>query len=91
MNVVIKSSKSSVEDLKTIFGDEEYVVAESTQLDQLCKELNIFKSTSEARRNGRVGDVPFGYSEIKASKKVHLYIWNPQEYPDYAHQKFNKD
>jgi len=87
MNVVIKSSKTSIEDIRTIFGDEDYVIAESTQLDQLCKELNIFKSTSEARRNGRVGNVQNGYSEIKASKKVKLYIWNPTEYPNYEHQK----
>jgi hypothetical protein len=91
MNIVIRSSKSSVEDLKTIFGIEDFVIAESTQLDQLCKELNIFKSTSEARRNGRIGEIPSGYSEIKASKKVHLYIWNPQEYPDYEHTKFNQN
>ena len=88
MNIIIKNSKTSIQDISTIFGSEFFTVAESTQLDQLCKELNIFKSTSEARRNGRLGEIPTGYSEIKASKKVHLYIWNPFEFPEYDYTPY---
>lgn len=52
---------------------------EDVTLDILCKDLGIYKSTSEARRAGRIGNIPKGYSEIKASKKVILYVWNPED------------
>lgn len=77
MNIVIKDSKYTQRDLDLIFQNEDIVFAAATTLDSLCKELGIYKSTSEARRAGRIGDVPVGYSEIKASKLHTLYIWNP--------------
>jgi hypothetical protein len=42
------------------------------------KEMNIFTSTSEARRAGRDGPIPQGFTnDFKASKKRRLWIWNP--------------
>ena len=77
MNIVIKDSKYTQRDLDLIFNSRDIVFAAAITLDQLCKELDIYKSTSEARRAGRIGNIPIGYSEIKASKLHTLYIWNP--------------
>ena len=30
-------------------------------------------------------------TEFKASKKVRVFIWNPDEYPDYEHTKLPKE
>lgn len=78
-NIVIKSSPWIESDLKTIFGDEEIYFAESNEMSLLMKELDVYKSTSQARNAGRIGDIPTGYTELKASKKRHLFIWNPTE------------
>jgi hypothetical protein len=42
-------------------------------------ELGLYKSTSEARRANRVGDVPSGWTEMKGNKKTFIWIWNPDE------------
>lgn len=85
MNVIIKDSAWIPEDIPVLFGDrngnvEDVVFAESTELPQLLRELGVFKSASEARRAGRTGPVPPGWTDqFKASKKVRLWIWNPTE------------
>ena len=58
MNVGIKDSKYTQRDLDLIFNSGDIVFATSTTLDQLCKELGIYKSTPEARRAGRIGNIP---------------------------------
>lgn len=84
-NVVIKNSAWREEDLAVLFGDlegnvEEVIFAESDELSALMRELEIFPSASAARRAGRVGPVPPGWTEnFKASKKRRLCIWNPTE------------
>lgn len=78
-NIVIKDSPWLESDIKTIFEDEEVLYAESSELSALMKEAGVYKSTSEARRANRHGEIPLGYTEFKASKKVRLYIWNPSE------------
>jgi len=79
-NVVIKSSKWREEDIPLLFGDEPVFFAESTTLQHLMKELGVFRSTSEAIRAGRTGNVPSGFTDAyKASKKRRLWIWNPTE------------
>lgn len=80
-NIIVDSEFIKPEDKDIIFGDEDVLhVKEGTDLSVLMKDLGIFKSTSEARRAGRVGNIPTGYTDnYKASKKRRLYIWNPTE------------
>lgn len=78
-NLVVSESPWLQQDLKVVFGDEPVVIVPDIPLDSLMAYLDIYKSTSEARRAGRVGPIPLGYSEIKASKKARLFIWNPSE------------
>ena len=66
------------------FGDgngntEEVHFTDAQDLPNLLKELGVFPSTSEARRAGRTGPIPEGWTELKASKKRMLWIWNPTE------------
>ena len=84
-NVIIKGSAWREEDIATLFGDldgnvESVHFAESDELSALMRELGIFPSSSAARRAGRVGPVPDGWTaEFKASKKRRLWIWNPTD------------
>lgn len=79
-NVVIKDSAWQESDIETLFGDEEVFFAESDELSALMRELGVFPSASAARRAGREGPVPEGWThEFKASKKRRLWIWNPTE------------
>jgi hypothetical protein len=79
-NVVVNHSKWQKEDIGLLFEDEPVHFTNATCLSVLMKELGIFKSTSEARRAGRFGPIPEGFTfEFKASKKVRLWIWNPTD------------
>jgi hypothetical protein len=83
-NVVVKRSAWTERDIELLFGDLEGNVetvhfTEAQDLPNLLKELGIFPSTSEARRAGRGGPIPEGWTEMKASKKRMLWIWNPTE------------
>lgn len=79
MNIVVKSSFWRDSDIPTLFGDEDTMFVEDEDISTLLVKLNVYKSTSQARRAGRKGPIPSGYTEYKASKKVTLYIWNPTE------------
>lgn len=78
-NLVVSDSPWTVRDLDIIFEDEHVDRIPNISLDVLLAKLGIYKSTSEARRAGRQGPIPLGYSEIKASKRDRLFIWNPSE------------
>ena len=79
-NVVVKSSPWTEDDIHTLFGDEEVHFTEANDLPGLLKELGIFKSTTQARKAGRDGPIPEGFTaEFKASKKRRIWIWNPTE------------
>ena len=84
-NVIIKNSAWSKEDVAALFSDldgnvEQVFFAESDEMGALMRELGIFPSASAARRAGREGPVPAGWTaEFKASKKRRLWIWNPSE------------
>ena len=79
-NVVIETSKWREEDLPLLFGDEEVFFTSETNIPRILKELEVFKSTSEAIRAGRKGEVPGGFTDrFKASKKRQLWFWNPTE------------
>ena len=79
-NVIVRNSAWTDRDIELLFEDEEIHFTDATCLSVLMKEMGIFKSTSDARRAGRVGPIPDGFTfEFKASKKVMLWIWNPTE------------
>ena len=79
-NIIITSSPWQESDVKTLFGDEQVFFAESDELSALMRELEVFPSASAARRAGREGPIPEGWTaEFKASKKRRLWIWNPTE------------
>lgn len=79
-NVIVKQSNWKESDIELLFADEDVHFTEAKDLSVLMKELGIFSSTSEARRAGRVGPIPTGFTfEFKASKKRRLWIWNPTE------------
>jgi hypothetical protein len=82
--VIVKCSAWTERDLELHFGDlagdvEPVHFTEAVDLPNLMKELGVFPSTSEARRAGRTGPIPEGWTEMKASKKRMLWVWNPTE------------
>lgn len=79
-NIVIKNSAWVESDIEMLFGNEQVYYADSDEISALMRELEIFPSASAARRAGREGPVPDGWThEFKASKKRRLWIWNPTE------------
>ena len=79
-NIIITRSKWIESDVKTLFGDEQVFFADSYEMSVLMRELGVYTSASAARRAGRVGPIPAGWTaEFKASKKRRLWIWNPTE------------
>lgn len=68
-------------DVATLFGGSQDVIhyTDETDLSRLMVELGVYPSTSQARRVGRHGPVPTGFTEYKASKKRPICIWNPTE------------
>lgn len=77
MNIVVRGSAWTQRDLELLFPREEVVEVAKMDIPKLLKLLRVYKSTSAAIRAGRIGAIPKGYTEYKASKKVTLYIWNP--------------
>jgi len=79
-NVIITGSSWLESDVKTLFGDEQVFFADSDEMGALMRELGVFPSASAARRAGREGPIPAGWTaEFKASKKRRIWIWNPTE------------
>lgn len=79
MNLVVNGSRWTERDLQLIFNGEPVVFVDNIPIPNLLVHLGIFKSMSQARQAGRTGNIPSGYTEYKASRKVHLYIWNPSQ------------
>jgi hypothetical protein len=77
MNIVIESSTYTPRDLEILFPNEQVICVRNMPLPSLLKTLKIYKSSNQAISAGRTGQIPHGYTELKASKKVTLYIWNP--------------
>ena len=79
-NIIITGSAWVESDIETLFGDEQVFFAESDEMSALMRELGVFVSASAARRAGREGPIPDGWTaEFKASKKRRIWIWNPTE------------
>lgn len=79
MNVIIWNEFVRASDKYVLFEDEPVIFSEEKELPNLLKELGVYKSTSQARKAGRSGRIPEGWTQLKASKKVELFIWNPTE------------
>lgn len=86
-NIVIIGSKCTKRDLELIFGSEKVQYCSSTSYEQLMKELGVYPSTSAARKANRFGLIPSGYTEYKASRIHRIFIWNPDEFPDYNYKE----
>jgi sulfur carrier protein ThiS len=86
-NIIIINSSCTKRDIELVFNNEEVQFCTSTTYEQLLKEVGVYPSTTAARKANRVGLVPSGYTEYKASKTRRLFIWNPSEFPDYNHEK----
>lgn len=59
--------------------DKEVVISEQTTWPGLLKETGVFKSTSEAIRNGFEGNIPSGYhcwTIGKMKRLVQVFMWN---------------
>ena len=79
-NVVVSNGNVQDRDIEILFGPEDVHFTQATCMSVLMKELGVFSSTSEARRAGRFGPIPEGFTfEFKASKKRRIWIWNPTE------------
>jgi len=78
-NIIVRSSEWQDSDITTLFGDEDVHFTDQKLIPNLMVELGVFPSTSTARRAGRVGDIPTGWTEFKASKKRKIWIWNPTD------------
>jgi hypothetical protein len=76
-NILMAESDYNSDDIETIFGYELIHMSYASDLPNLLVEVGVYKTTSEARRAGRTGEIPKGYTELKASKTRRLYIWNP--------------
>lgn len=79
MNIVVGSSPFTERDIELLFGGESVITTDAANLTDLVAELGLFSSKSQARKAGRVGDIPKGWTEMKGNKKTHLWIWNPSE------------
>lgn len=77
-NVAVKKNLQPT-DISIIYGDEPVIFTEAVTITDLVVELGLYKSKSQARNAGRVGLLPTGYNEIKASKISRVYLWNPSE------------
>jgi len=79
-NIVVKNSHWTDRDLELLFGDEEVHFTECDEMSALMREIGVFPSASQARKAGRAGPIPEGFTNsFKASKKRRIWIWNPTE------------
>lgn len=78
-NIIIESSAWRETDANTLFGGEPVFFSDANELSVLMRDLGIYESGSAARRAGRKGSIPHGFTEFKASKRKRIWIWNPTE------------
>lgn len=79
MNLVVHDSPWTPEDLATLFGDEQVEFIDDMDLSKLAVQCGAYISTSQARKAGRVGKIPGGWTEWKPNKKMRAWLWNPTE------------
>lgn len=77
-NVIIKSSSWRDKDVPLLFGGEPVHFSDAQSLPELLVEVGAFPSKGQARKAGRSGEIPSGFTfEFKANKKMRPWIWNP--------------
>ncbi len=71
-----------MKDIAIVFGPldgtEEVVNLEHDDLATMAVEAGIFKSKTEARKNGLSGPCPHGLWQF-GTKKRRFWVWNPRE------------
>ena len=78
--VVLNGNNIPGADEACLFGDEPVHYTTARDLPNLLVEIGIYKSTSEARRAGRTGPIPEGFTgKFRASRRYFIWIWNPTE------------
>lgn len=70
-------------DLDLFFGpleNEEFTtIGEKQVMAHLVAAVGVFKSATQARKNGWDKPIPFGFTEIKVGKnKIGITIFNPE-------------
>lgn len=80
-NIVVNNGNTLPQDIITLFGEEDVItyVEDKTTMTDLVVKLGLFKSKGQARKAGRVGDIPEGWTVVKGNRKTFLFIWNPSE------------
>lgn len=77
-NVIMQGSCHEPGDPQTLWEDEPWAFSSARDLPGLLVECGHYKSTSAARRAGRDGPIPAGFTMLKASKKCPQFcVWNP--------------
>lgn len=71
MNVVVGHGEPP----EWAWGSEPYVRSLDETLPALLCGMGIYRTRSEARRAGRDGPVPFGFTQLRASKTKTIWIW----------------
>lgn len=78
-NLVVSGSPWTLRDLSNLFGGEDFDMIDDIDLSELAVLVGAYTSRSQARKAGRVGSIPKGWTEWKANKKMRFWIWNPSE------------
>lgn len=79
MNICLRKSPHTPRDLDLLFGSEPVHMSDAEDLQSLMLECKIYKSKSQSIKAGRHGPIPQGWTVLRASRKVTLWIWNPSE------------
>lgn len=79
MNIVIDNGNVLPGDIFTVFGLAEVLVLPPMSLPDLMVKVKAYPSKSKAIQAGRSGEIPQGFTEFKANKKLTIWIWNPSE------------
>jgi hypothetical protein len=74
--IVNISDEKELETANILFESEVQTISRSKTLEKLAVEAKIFKSVSEARKNGWAGNIPTGFHLI-GTKRRRIWVWNP--------------
>jgi len=82
-NIIIDTGFVQESDKELLFGpltpeDKFIILPKVMRWPQLFRDIGIFKSSSEAMRNGWDKDIPPGWTQIIIGKlRNRIYIWKP--------------
>ncbi len=89
-NIVVKSSKWRESDIPTLYGDEPVYFTDETDISRLMAELEIYPSTSAARRAGRMGEIPKGWTVCVELPSFFQDIPTRAQWPFEEHPLFSR-